>query len=172
MSFTNTELNGEEQAKYFQWFIVLMCCYAFVYLATMMTAGKARFKYFTKDFMAQFNQEHQEAFGADAPAGGHPDDGNGYYAQKLSYADWYNYNNTVRSHMNFLETAIPVAVMVLITSIFQPLWALICAAGLVTGRILYAIGYRVKGPKGRVCGAIIVDLALIGAFIGAIVSLS
>ena len=61
--------------------------------------------------------------------------------------------------------------MVLITSINEPLWALVCASGLVVGRILYAIGYRMRGPPGRVFGAIIVDIALIGVFVGSIVSL-
>ena len=74
--------------------------------------------------------------------------------------------------MNFLETAIPVAIMVLITSLYQPLWALICMSALALGRVLYAVGYQIKGPKGRVCGAIIVDLALLGAFVGAIVSIA
>ena len=61
--------------------------------------------------------------------------------------------------------------MVLITSINEPLWAFVCASGLVFGRVLYAIGYRLKGPPGRIYGAIIVDIALIGVFVGAIVSL-
>ena len=122
--------------------------------------------------MAQFNEVHQEAFGRDAPAGGHPDDGNGYYSAQLSYANWYHFNNSVRSHLNFLETAIPVAIMAAITCLYQPLWGLICMVMLAVGRFLYAVGYRAKGPKGRVLGAIIVDLALIGVFIGAIVSLA
>ena len=61
--------------------------------------------------------------------------------------------------------------MVLITSINEPLWALICAIGLVVGRIFYAIGYRMKGPQGRLFGAILIDLALIGVFVGSIVSI-
>ena len=61
--------------------------------------------------------------------------------------------------------------MVFITAINEPLWALICAATFVVGRIMYAIGYRMKGPQGRIYGAIVVDIALFGAFIGSIVSL-
>ena len=71
----------------------MMACYGFVYFVTAMTSGAKRFKIFTPEFMEQFNQEHQEAFGTDAPVGGHPDDGNGYYAAKLSYAQWYDFNN-------------------------------------------------------------------------------
>ena len=61
--------------------------------------------------------------------------------------------------------------MVGITAINEPLWALVCACWLTFGRMVYAIGYRMKGPQGRVIGAIIVDLALLGAFVGAIVSI-
>ena len=61
--------------------------------------------------------------------------------------------------------------MVLITAINEPLWALICACLLTVGRVFYAIGYRMKGPQGRIFGAIIVDIALLAVFVGAIVSI-
>ena len=63
-----------------------MALYAFVYFATLITSGNARGKTFTREFMDQFNKEHQEAFGTDAPVGGLPDEGNGYYSSKLTYA--------------------------------------------------------------------------------------
>ena len=121
--------------------------------------------------MAQFNEEHQKAFGTDAPVGGHPDDGNGYYSKKLSYAEWYEFNNYQRAHMNFLETMIPVAVMVGITAINQPLWACISVWLLVVGRLFYAIGYCKKGPKGRIFGAIVVDIAFLAVLIGSFYSI-
>ena len=141
------------------------------YFLTMFSTGKIRMKVFNKEFMAQFDEGHQKALGVPAPVGGHPDDGNGQYAAKLSYADWYEFNNWNRAHLNFLETFMPVAVMTGITCLKQPLWACICAWLLVIGRIAYMIGYHKKGPKGRVCGAIIVDLALLGVFVGAFVSI-
>ena len=81
-----------------------------------MPAG-VRYKVFNEEFMKQFNEEHQAAFGTDAPKGGHPDDGNGYYSQKLSDKDWYDFQNAQRAHYNFLETVIPVAIMTSITAI-------------------------------------------------------
>ena len=86
MALTNSDLNSKDQTAYFQWTMIMMCLYAFVYFVTMMTSGAKRFTIFTKEFMEQFNQVHQEAFGTDAPVGGHPDDGNGYYAAQLTYA--------------------------------------------------------------------------------------
>ena len=42
---------------------------------------------------------------------------------------------------------------------------------LAVGRFLYAFGYSIKGPMGRIPGALIYDLALLAAFVGAIVSI-
>ena len=67
--------------------------YIVVYLVTAFSMGKIRAKCFSLEFMAQFNEEHNKEFGCDAPVGGLPDDGNGYYGRKLSYADWYVFNN-------------------------------------------------------------------------------
>ena len=124
--------------------------------------------------MQQFDKVHQDAFGEEskAPGGGLPDDGNGYFASKLSYADWYNFNNAVRSHMNFLETAVPIVIMAGITSLYQPLWAFICMVCLALGRFLYVLGYQIKGPKGRIPGAMLGMLGFLGVFIGSIVSIA
>ena len=64
-----------------------------------------------------------------------------------------------------------MAVMTSITAINQPLWAAICGFILCLGRVVYGYGYKYHGPKGRVAGAIITDLALIGVFVGAFVSI-
>ena len=50
-------------------------------------AGGARRKVFTKEFMAQFNEEHEKAFGKGTKPNkeGYPDTGNGFYSQKLPY---------------------------------------------------------------------------------------
>ena len=61
--------------------------------------------------------------------------------------------------------------MTLITCINQPLWGCISIYTLVVGRFLYAVGYCKSGPKGRVLGAIITDLALLAVLIGGFVSI-
>ena len=43
--------------------------------------------------MAQFDEEHEKAFGTKASIGGYPDNGNGYFADRLPYGDWYTFNN-------------------------------------------------------------------------------
>ena len=53
--------------------------------------GPSRFKFFPKEFMEKnFKTEHEEAFpGEPLPLNGYPDMGNGRYAEKLSYKEWY-----------------------------------------------------------------------------------
>ena len=60
----------------------------------------ARMKYFNKEFLSQFEKEHKLAFGPETKLsdGGYPDIGNGRYANKLEYLDWYSFNNSVRTH--------------------------------------------------------------------------
>ena len=159
-------------ATYVQLTLLLLAVFGMLYFFIGFCQGKIRRKVFNKEFMSQFNKEHQEAFGCDAPVGGHPDNGNGYYADKLSYADWYVFNNWQRAHINFLETFAPVVVMIAITAINQPAIAAYSMAALIVGRLLYAIGYCKGGPKGRVVGAIITDLGLLAALVGAIWSLA
>ena len=122
--------------------------------------------------MSQFDQEHQEAFGSPATVGGYPDTGNGCYADKLSYKDWFIFNNWQRAQMNFWETFAPVVVLTGITAINLPMTAAVCGFTICLGRIIYSIGYCTKGPSGRLVGAILFDLALISVFVGAIVSLA
>ena len=121
--------------------------------------------------MKQFEQEHQEAFGCSPDPYGNPDNGNGYYAEKLTYKQWYDFNNGQRAHYNFLETFTPLAVMHFICAINLPFLAMICGFGCVLGKILYSVGYMSGGPQGRIAGALIVDVALLTVFVGACISL-
>ena len=173
MAFVQTalELNSADQTAHFQLFLVSMLVYSLVYAWTSFMPAGVRYRVFSAEFMEQFDQEHMEAFGTKAPKGGHPDDGNGYYSQKLSYKDWYEFQNVQRAHYNFLETIIPVAIMTSITAINQPLWAAICGFILAFARILYAQGYKRFGPKGRVAGAVITDLALLAVLVGAFITI-
>ena len=60
----------------------------------------ARIKHFPVTFLKQFGEEHRAAFGAvNRPEpGGFPDTGNGFYADKLSYKSWFQFNCAWRAH--------------------------------------------------------------------------
>ena len=77
-------------------FVVLVASLiAFQVLVLAFTVGASYRKIaFSPEFLKQFEQEHNAAFpGKGAPGkGGLPDNGNGYYARKLSYEHWYKFN--------------------------------------------------------------------------------
>ncbi len=62
--------------------MLFLVLYMYVYIWTVLRGGMVKGKFFTKEFMSQFNDEWAEAFPGEteAPAGGLPDDGNGYFA--------------------------------------------------------------------------------------------
>ena len=54
----------------------------------------ARLSVFNKEYMKKFELEHKTAFNLPtAPEFGYPDSGNGRFAKKLAYADWFRMNN-------------------------------------------------------------------------------
>lgn len=53
----------------------------------------------------------------------------------------------------------------LITGLFQTKITILCASFYIVGRLLYGAGYAAAGPKGRLVGAILLDLALFGCML-------
>jgi glutathione S-transferase len=88
--------------------------------------------------------------------------GSGLYAGKLSYKDWYDFNNAQRAHYNYLEMAPTTFLWLLIAGIYFPLPAAALGVGVFVFRLIYAVNYAKKGPGGRGLGAIGNDLALLG----------
>ena len=129
------------------------------FLIGMIFVNVARKKTFTQEFMEKnFADEHKKAFGAAAPKGGYPDMGYGRYSQRLSYEDWYNFNNAQRVHYNYFEMLPMVVITGLISGLFYPIYAAIAIGAWTVGRIIYSIGYFVGGPNRRVPGAALAAL--------------
>ena len=80
--------------------------------------------------------------------------GNGYFSKKLSYKDWYEFNNAQRVHYNFLESLPIVLVLLFISALKQPLAALILACIYFVSRLIYSLGYVVGGPNMRNIGGV------------------
>lgn len=80
-----------------------------------------RKKIFPVEFLRkEFGIVHEAQLGEPIEAGGYPDTGNGFYSQKLSYKDWYEFNVLQRVHLNYLEN-MPVALMSLLCSgVYRP----------------------------------------------------
>lgn len=109
-----------------------------------------------------FGEEHKNATGKEIEKGGYPDMGNGKYSAKLSYEDWYRFNNAQRAHYNFVEFAPSCFVMLFISGIYFAVATAVLGLALFIGRLIYSIGYAKGGPAGRLVGAIIGDLVILG----------
>ena len=141
---------------------------------TGFIAGGKRSKAFSKDFMEEnFKTEHERFFpGQAVPKGGYPDMGNGRYSAKLSYKEWFEFNNLQRIHYNYLESVACIIIWLLIGGLAPNFtWAAVGLGGAnLVGRVIYHVGYSMKGPKGRVAGFIIVFLTSFALFIISILS--
>ena len=136
-----------------------------------VAGGGKRSKMFSKDFLEKnFGEEHEDAFGEKIKAGGYPDMGNGRYAQKLSYKDWYNFNNGQRAHYNFVEQVASILFLIFITGLNLPWLAGAFGWAYFAGRLLYTIGYLRSGPHGRLVGVLIMDVATLALFVIAIIA--
>jgi len=131
----------------------------------------ARKKVFPEEWMKeQFGQVHREAFNEEIKADGYPDMGGGLYSQKLSYKQWYELNSAQRAHYNFVEWIASTLVLLLIAGVYFPIPSAALGLAVFLARILYAIGYYVGGPQGRLIGVLINDLAFLGSFVLAFIS--
>ena len=135
--------------------------------------GPARGQTFNGEFMKQFDDMHSQAFPKQksAPKGGLPDCGNGRFAEKMSYKDWFIMNNGQRVQGHFLECLVFYLITGYVAAVGHWVTCCISAAALALvffARIGYAIGYTRKGPRGRLCGALFNDIALLALFGSAI----
>jgi len=129
---------------------VLICTH---YSLHVIPVGKARKKYFNKEFF-------KENFpGINAAKSGYPDTGNGYYAAKLAPTEWIAFNNAQRVHLNYLESLAPHLLFLLTSGIMYPRFATACGWIYMIGRTIYTIGYLRHGPSGRVIGARVAGVA-------------
>jgi len=140
-------------------------------LVGFFAIGGKRSKMFTQEFLDEhFGEAHHHAFGEKIPKGGYPDMGNGRYAERLSYKDWYIFNNAQRVHYNFVEQVAPIITLILITALVFPQLAGYLGWAYFVGRIAFAIGYTRYGPKGRIIGITIIDLAMFTLFVTSIIA--
>lgn len=119
-------------------------------------AQKKRMKCFNKKFMEEhFAETHKNEVGdAPLPKGGYPDQGNGRYSEKLSYKEWFDFNNAQRVHQNYTENIGVVVPATLIAGLAFPQTAAIAGGVHVLGRFMYALGYTSKkGGDNREAGA-------------------
>ena len=76
----------------YRWTLLVVMIMLFHYFMCLATGGALRGKLFNQEFMEkEFGKDHEEATGQKIQKGGYPDHGAGFYAMKLSYADWMSF---------------------------------------------------------------------------------
>ena len=132
-------------------------------IITGFIPDRRRNRFFNQAFLEKhFADQHLQETGAPIVKGGYPDMGNGRYAEKLSYREWYEFNLSQRVHYNFIEHIASVLILLILGGIALPTAAGWLGWAYFIGRVFYTAGYLMKGPKGRLVGALIVDLSFIG----------
>jgi uncharacterized membrane protein YecN with MAPEG domain len=135
-------------------------------LIGMIYGSKGRSEAFDEEFMTnQYGRIHQAEFNKKIEKGGYPDMGSGFYSQKLSYNDWYKFNNCQRAHYNFVESVAATTLMLIVGGLYFPRVAACFGLAIILGRLAFAIGYASGGPRGRTFGAIIIDLCYLGLLV-------
>jgi len=148
----------------FGWVAIVMALTAFQVIWEGLQVGSVRRKLFNKDFFAKHFPEFKSSF----PAGGYPDMGNGRFSAKLSLDERTSFNNYQRAHYNYVEGAASILAFELLSGLFFPRFTTVLGLLYIVGRLLYGIGYRKSGPRGRLVGVLIVDVTLLLLFIASL----
>jgi hypothetical protein len=142
--------------SYVMWSAVLMVFHLFL---VGQDVRLTRMPLFTKSWMVEhFGAENEKANNPEfmEMSFGYPDTGNGRFSDKLSYKDWFKFNNAQRVHLNYFEFMAITLVALFMAGIFQPLWAASIGIMGIFGRELYGIAYgRMNNPNGRLIGAMV-----------------
>jgi len=81
--------------------------------------------------------------------------GSGLYSHKLSYKEWFEFNNCQRVHLHFVEWVATYLFLLIGAGVYFPITSAAIGLAIFLVRIWYAVGYVVQGPKGRVIPFII-----------------
>ena len=133
---------------------------------------RARLSTFTKEFIGQFEEEHRQHYPESKPDPmGNPDQGTGWYAQKLPLKDWVRFQSAQRIIMNQIEFFPTLIICSLLCGLLYPIFAIVGVWGVFVARIIYIVGYKMA-PKLRVLGFLpiflLTNMMIILSFVSAI----
>ena len=103
-----------------------------------------RKKHFSKEWLdAEFKEISVKETGAEPAKSGYPDCGNGRFSKKLSLGQWLEFNNTMRTHLNFVEVLPVFTFLIIAAGFFNPAGTQIAGLVLIAARIVYFFSYRI-----------------------------
>ena len=156
-------------SKDFGYVLLVVSAIAFEVIITgFAVVSKSRSKFFNREFLEKnFGEEHKKATGKAIGRGGYPDMGTGRYSQKLSYADWLEFNQAQRVHYNFVEQVTSIIVFLIIGGLRYPLLATGFGVLYFVARIFFTFYVSRKGASHplRMAGAGLCDVALLGSLV-------
>ena len=88
--------------------------------------------------------------------------GNGRISENLTFAKWYYFNNAQRAAYNFIEQVYFPLILVPIAGLYFDIATIALAGVYIVGRLAYTIGYVKGGPAGRIVGAVLFELSMLG----------
>jgi len=136
---------------------------AFACISQMGPVMMLRDKFFNKAFFDQ-HFPHLKPY----PKQGYPDTGEGRFSDKLTDDQWLQFANAQRAHYNFIEQLASALLSLLVGGLFYPRVCVVAGFAYLVGRVLYGIGYRRSGAKGRAYGVYILDAGILVLFIAAV----
>lgn len=136
---------------------------AVVYGVLIGIVYRKRTKFYTKEFMSNnFGELHENNFRQLPPTHGYPDQGNGIFANKLTYSQWFEFNCAQRCHFGAIEHLVIFAPISLLVTTYSNLIAAILNVVWALGRMAFTFGYLIH-PDKRGIGALIMDLGILGS---------
>ena len=145
------------------------------FLSNFAVMMRARGQTFNKDFMSQFQSEHEDGYKKHNQTVpkidflGYPDTGNGLYSQKFTYEQWFQFNSKKRSYLNTLELLTPTISWLLIGGLHFPWAASFGGLFFLSGRIMYLVGYF-KKPEAKGMGQMISLISMLWLFVAAVIA--
>ena len=77
---------------------------------------------------------------------------------EAGYAAWMEFNKAQRIHYNYLEHISQTICMFLVCGLYYPITTCVIGGLYVAARILFQVGYKLYGPKGRMAAVPIIML--------------
>ena len=144
-----------EISSEYAWVVLVSAIIGLQVILQGFAIGGQRKTHFSKQYLDQHFKKFNPA------QGGYPDMGNGKYTQHWSVEQWVEFNNYQRVHYNYVEGVATILILVTGSGIFCPRLSVVFGLLYIFGRAVYALGYRSQGAKGRLIGALLIDISLL-----------
>ena len=129
-------------AEHFKWILLEIFVQIFLYILQLIAGGGMRAKHFGKEFMERHFKTEFERIDIPVPAGGVPDCGTGRFSDKLSQADWLDYNSTQWVSNSAVQSILATTLVTFLLGVYVPNWGIGVGLFFIIWRVVYAVAAR------------------------------